>query len=435
LKSFFECSENFAEAVKWRRLLHQHPQPGWLEFYATGFIAEKLSDWGYKVLQGSQIIDAEKRMFVPDCDIMRKAYEKTLATGIKEQYIKTAKGGLTGVVGILRGKEAGPQVAFRFDIDALEIIESQAASHRPNAEGYVSQYSGYAHMCGHDAHVAIGLLLAKYFADNIDQIKGTIKLIFQPDEEKLSGAKAMLAKGVVDDVEYLIGGHVGANLLKVGQIGLVVKNILAVTRSEVIFKGKAIHSTGRPDLGKNALLGVCAAVTNLHAIARHGLGVAMLNVGKIEGGIAWNVVPDQVRFWLETRGVTSEINDYMQEKAREVINGAAKMYGLDFEIKTVTDSPGGSNSVELIDIGTRVAHEIPQITEVVPEVAINASEDFVILANAVQNRGGKAIYLVHGTPVGEGQHSNAFDIDEKVILNAAQFYACLYKTIVNRVNI
>lgn len=430
MKTFFENAENYNEAVKWRRQLHQHPQPAWLEFYATGFIAEKLSGWGYEILQGYQIIDAEKRLFVPESDVIKKEYEKTLALGMEEQYLHSAKDGLTGVVGILKGREAGPVIAFRFDIDGLEITESTAASHRPYAEGFVSKHFGYAHMCGHDSHAATGLLLAKYFADNIEQVKGTIKLIFQPGEEKLCGASAMVPKGIVDDVNYLIGGHVASNLLKIGQIALNVKNMLAIARFEITYKGKAAHSTGRPDQGKNALLGACTAVTNLHAIARHGLGAAMINVGRIEGGVTFNVVPDYTAFWLEIRAATSEINDYMLARVREVISGAAQMYGLEFEIKPIVNAPAGSASPELIEIGTRVAMQTPQIEEVVPEVAINASEDFVVLANAVQNRGGKAIYVIHGTPIGGGQHSNLFDLDEKVILNAAQFYSLFYEELV-----
>lgn len=431
MEVIYDWADYYMEAVKWRRQLHRHPQPAWLEFYATGFIAEKLNDWGYELLLGSQIIDPEKRLFVPQAHVMAQEYKKTLEAGIAEEYILPAKDGLTGVVGILRGREAGPTIAFRFDIDALETTESQEPSHRPNREGYASEHLGYAHMCGHDAHAATGLLLAKYFADNIDEIKGTIKLIFQPDEEKLSGANAIAARGIVDDVSYLVGGHVGANLLKVGQISLNVKNMLAITRSEITFTGRATHSTSRPDQGKNALLGACAAVTNLHAIARHGLGVSMVNVGKIQGGTTWNVIPDTTTFWLETRAVTSEINDYLQEKAHEIVSGAAQMYGVEAAVKQIVHSGAGENSPALIERGTQVARSMPQIIkEVVPEVAINASEDFVALAQAVQKKGGKAIYVIHGTPVGGGQHSNSFEIDEKVILNAALFYSSFYKELV-----
>ena len=430
MKTISKIEKNYQEAVQWRRKLHQHPQPGWLEFYATAFVAEKLSEWGYEIQLGSQIVDSEKRLFVPPTDVIQREYEKTLSIGFDKRFLEPAKDGLTGVVGILKGKEPGPQIAFRFDIDALEMTETTDQDHRANIEGYVSQNLGYAHMCGHDAHTATGLLLARYFAENKDMIKGTIKFIFQPDEEKLSGAKSMVAKDVVDGVDYLIGGHVGANLLKVGQIGLNVSNMLAVTRSEITFKGKAAHSTGRPDQGKNALLGSCTAISNLHAISRHGLGVSMVNVGKIQGGSAWNIIADHVVFWLETRAETSEINDYLQKKAKDIISGAAEMYDLEYETEVVVESKAGINSQELIDLGTAVALELPYITEIVPQVSINASEDFVAFAEEVQRQGGKSLYAIHGTPVGGGQHSISFDIDEKVIFNAATFYASLYESLV-----
>ena len=427
MTDFFALERNYDAAVEWRRQLHRHAQPGWLEFYATGFIAEKLSAWGYDIFLGPQIIAPDKSMFVPPPDVMEREYARTLDSGIKEEYLRPAKGGLTGVVGVLKGNGEGPVIAFRFDIDALEIMESPEQACRAVEGGYISECPGYAHMCGHDAHAATGLLLAQYFAENRETIKGTVKFIFQPDEEKVSGAGAMVARGVVNDVDFLVAGHVGANLLKTGQVSLNVKNMLAVTRYEILFKGSSAHATGRPDQGKNALLGACVAAQNLHAIARHGLGVSMVNVGKIQSGVTFNVIPDTASLLLELRAGTREISDYLQKKTREVVEGAAAMYALEAEMDVAVNLKAGVNHPDLVEIGTRVAETVPYITEIVPSIAINASEDFVVLADAVQNNGGKAIYVIHGTPVGAGQHSVAFDLDEKVILNAACFYVAFYE--------
>ena len=427
LENMLRCFSDWEEtAVSWRRLLHRHAQPGWLEFFATGFIAEKLESWGIEISQGTKILDAEGRLFVPPESVLDREYRRALSAGIDERYLRPARGGLTGVVGVLVGAQPGPHVAFRFDIDALEIQESKEMSNRANREGYASIYPGYSHMCGHDAHIVTGLLLARYLSEHREAIRGRISLIFQPNEEALAGARAMIRRGVTDGVDYLIGGHVAANLWKVGQIGLNVKNILAVVRSKVRMKGVPAHSTGRPDLGKNALLGACTAVTNLHAIARHGEGVGILNVGKIEGGISWNVIPDDVTIWLETRAETTEINNYMQRRAQEIIKGAAAMFDLSYTIEKVVESVSCKNSPELVAMGTEAARLVPGIEEVVPEVSVNASEDFALLAEAVGKKGGKTLYAIHGTPVAGGQHSDSFDLDERVILNAARFYAVLY---------
>jgi len=423
-------SDREETSIAWRRLLHRHAQPGWLEFFATGFIAEKLDTHGIRLFQGARIVDEGERLFVPPEAVLDREYQRALDAGIDEKYLKPARGGLTGVVGVVEGTKPGPHVAFRFDIDALEIQESRDTSNRANREEYASVYPGYSHMCGHDAHVVTGLLLALYFSEHAEKVRGRVSFIFQPNEEGLAGAAAMMRRGVVDGVDYLIGGHVGANLWKVGQIGLNVRNILAVARSKVCMKGTPAHSTGRPDLGKNALLGACAAVTNLNAIARHGEGAGFLNVGKIEGGISWNIIPDDVTFWLETRAETTEINSYMQRRALEIIKGAAGMFELNYVVEKIVESVSCKNSPELVEMGMDAARRITSIEEVVPEVSVNASEDFALLAEAVLKKGGKALYAIHGTPVAGGQHSDSFDLDERVILNAARFYTALYDRLV-----
>jgi aminobenzoyl-glutamate utilization protein A len=422
-------ASHYPDAVQWRRELHRNPQPAWVEFYSTGFIAEKLSAWGYEVLQGESIIDAKTRLVVPSAETLQAEYDRALKAGIKEQFIAPAKGGLTGAVGVLKGASPGPTVAFRFDIDSLEVLESSASSHRPAAEGFVSQNRGYGHMCGHDAHTAIGLLLALYFAENRDRIKGSVKFLFQPNEENLGGAKTMMAKGLVDDVDFLFGAHVGINLKETGQIGLNVIDWLAMSRFEVTYTGRATHAAIQPNEGKNALLGACAAVTNLYAIARHRAGASRVNVGVLQAGTTWNIIPDRAYFRMETRGVSNEINEYMVQKAYEVLEGAAKMYDLGLEIKPATSCVAALNSPQLIELGTRVAKSLPSVKQVVPLCSTNGSEDMCVLMQRVQQRGGQALEVLLGTPLGGGHHSTTFDVDEQVIRNGAEFFAAMYDAV------
>jgi len=423
-------ASHYPDAVEWRRELHRHPQPAWLEFYSTGFVAKKLSAWGYEVLQGERIIDAGKRLVVPDEETLQAEYQRALKDGIKEEFVAPAKGGFTGAVGVINGASPGPTVAFRFDIDSLEILESSDRSHRPAAEGFASQYRGYAHMCGHDAHTALGLLLALHFAENRNRIKGTIKLLFQPNEENLGGAKTMVEKGLLDDVDYLFGAHVGINLKEIGQIGLNVIDWLAMSRFEVTYTGRATHAAVRPNEGKNALLGACAAITNLYAIAPHSAGASRVNVGFVQAGTTWNIIPEKAYFRMETRGLTNEINEYMVQRAREVLEGAAKMYGLNLEIKPATTCVAAFNSPELIELGTRIAKTLPSVKQIAPVCSTNGSEDMCVLMERVQQRGGQALEVLLGTPFGGGHHSNSFDLDEKVIQNGAEFFAAMYDAVV-----
>lgn len=413
---------NYAAATAWRRQLHQNPQPAWLEFYATAFVAEKLAAWGYELQMGKDIINADKLMLLPDPAKLEEEYRRALNAGANETYLKPARGGLTGVVATLRGAQPGPVIGFRFDIDANEITEANDEGHYPVRAGFVSQNPGYAHMCGHDAHTAIGLLVAKCLADHRAQLRGTVKLIFQPNEENLSGAAAMVGKGVVDDLDYLLGGHVGVALKQLGQFSCRIHSMMALSRFEVTFTGRSAHAALRPDEGKNALQGACAAISNLYAIPRHGSGETRINVGYHQGGTGWNVIPDKAYFRMETRGVSNETNGYMVAKAREVIEGAAKMYGLEYEIKPAAVCGAGANLPKMIDLAEQTARKLEWVEEVVPDCAFNGSEDVTVFMDRVQEKGGKALFVLFGTPIHEGHHNCRFDLDEKVIGNAAEFF-------------
>jgi aminobenzoyl-glutamate utilization protein A len=425
-------AHHYPEAVQWRRALHRCPQPSWLEFYATAFVAEKLSEWGYEIRMGQDIMAKEKQLLLPDPPKLQEEYERALKAGVREEFLAPARGGFTGVVAVLKGDLPGPTVGFRFDIDSNEVMESPDASHLPAREGFLSQNPGYAHMCGHDAHTATGLLLARHFADNRPKLKGRVKLIFQPNEENLSGAAAMIAKGMVDDLDYLIGGHVGLALQKLGQISFNIHSFMALSRFEVTFTGRPIHAAVRPDQGKNALLGSCAAITNLYAIARHGLGATRINVGFHQAGSTWNVIPEKAYFRMETRGVSNELNEYMVEKSREVIEGAAKMYGLSVEMKPAAVAGVAENSPELMALAEQASRNLPSVQEIVPSCAFNASEDVTLMMERVQHRGGKALFVLFGTPVHGGHHNSTFDVDEGVMKNAAEFFAALYQEVTGK---
>ncbi len=418
---------NFPEAVEWRRALHKCPQPSWLEFFATAFVAEKLSGWGYDVRQGRDVIAEDKQLLLPDPATLQTEYERALKAGADEKFLSPARGGFTGIIAILKGELPGPTMGFRFDIDSNEVTETHDQTHHPARQGFISQNPGYAHMCGHDIHMATGLLLAKYFADNRKTLKGTVKFLFQPNEENLSGAAAMIEKGHVDDLNYLVGGHIGLALKETGHICFNIHSFMALSRFEVTFTGRPTHAAASPEQGKNAMLGACNAVTNLYAISRHSKGATRMNVGVLQAGSTWNVIAEKAYFRMETRGVTNELNDYMVEKSREVIEGAAKMYGLSVEMKPAAQAVVAESSPELIAVAERVAATLPSVKQVVPSAPFNASEDVTLMMERVHQKGGKALFALFGTPTHGGHHNSTFDADEIVIRNAAEFYAALQK--------
>ncbi|MZI95347.1 amidohydrolase [Vibrio sp. CAIM 722] len=426
-----ELLEQFETAQQWHRDLHRHPQPGWLEFYSTATVAEKLANWGYEIFQGTDIIDGSHRLFVPPSEVLEQEYQAALDYGANAKYLAPAKGGLTGVVGVITGNEPGPTVAYRFDIDCLRITESTDPSRKAVQEEYVSCHPGFAHMCAHDINTCTGLMLAHYFAQHREQIKGSIKFIFQPDEEGLSGARTMIPKGVLDGVDYLMGGHVASNMPQAGSFSPKSTNILAVKRWKFRFIGQAAHSTGQPHLGKNALLGAANATLNLHAIAPHSAGTGRVNVGKIDGGDSWNIIAPLAELWVEIRASTDEVFNYLNQRVESIMQASADLYELGLDTELVVESLAGKNSPEMEALAAEVGHELSLIHDVVDEHAVNASEDFTLLADYVQSQGGQSVYVIHGTPVEGGLHSNALDVDERVMVNAAAIYGGMYLKLVH----
>ena len=417
---------HYAEAVEWRRMMHKCPQPSWLEFFSTALVAEKLTEWGYEVKMGRDIVAADKLLLLPDKEKLEEEYQRALKAGAKEKYLAPARGGFTGVVATLKGSRPGPVVGFRFDIDSNEVDETDDPGHLPNQLGFASKNPGYGHACGHDAHTAIGLLLAKCFVESRADLCGTVKFIFQPNEENLSGAAAMVDKGVVDDLDYLFSGHVGVGLGVLGHISLDVKGFLALSRFEVTFTGRSAHSAGNPEKGKNALHGAAAAISNLLGIARNSQGATRVNVGTIQAGTTWNVIPEKAYFRMETRGETDETNEYMVKRSFEIIEGAAKMHDLQYEIKPAAVCFGGKNSQDMIVLAEQVAKKLSSVKEIVPVWNLSGSEDCTVFMDRVQKRGGKALYAVFGTPTFGGQHNSKFNIDEKVIANGAEFLLAMH---------
>ena len=166
-----------------------------------------------------------------------------------------------------------------------------------------------------------------------DQLHGTVKLIFQPSEEGVRGAKSIVANGHLDEVDYLLGSHTTGMNAEGSDISPGSHGSLASFKYDVTFRGMAAHAGGSPHLGKNALLAASSAVLNLYAIPRHGAGASHINVGRLIAGSGRNVIADEAKMELEIRGATTEINDYMTSYATKILENAADMYGCSCDIK------------------------------------------------------------------------------------------------------
>ena len=174
-----------------RRDFHRHAEAGWEEFRTASLVARRLSDLGYEVLAGRQVIRDEDRMGLPSAEALEASWQRAVEQGGDREYLDLVRGGFTGVVGILENGD-GPTIGIRCDMDSLAMTESRSEAHRPVREGFVSVNENAAHTCGHDAHTSLGLGLAQVLMRLKDSIRGRVKLIFQPAEEGVRGAKSMV---------------------------------------------------------------------------------------------------------------------------------------------------------------------------------------------------------------------------------------------------
>ncbi|SMD12251.1 amidohydrolase [Sporomusa malonica] len=407
------------QLVNCRRDLHKHAETAWTEFRTAAIVAETLTRLGYQVAVGEEVIDAEVMMGVPSQQELINHQERAIAQGADPNWVGRMQGGKTGVMGVMHFVQPGPVVAFRFDMDANDVVEAMLEEHRPWREGFASVNSGAMHACGHDGHTSIGLTLAEVLAEMKNVFAGTVKLIFQPAEEGVRGAKAMVSRGIVDDVDFFVGLHVGIGLKQMGTMTCNTVGFLATTKLDAVYTGVPAHAGAAPETGQNALLAAATAALNLHAISRHSQGASRINVGVLQAGTGRNVIPDQAILKLETRGTTSEINDYMYQRAIRILEAAAAMH----DVKLVLSPMGGAancdNNPILVERLQQVAEKSNLFESILPEGDIGGSEDCTYFMERVQQKGGQAAYLMVGTELAAGHHDSRFDFDEDSLVRAA----------------
>ncbi|CVK20346.1 amidohydrolase [Sporomusa sphaeroides] len=417
--NFVALAEKLTEkTIARRRDFHKYPESAWTEFRTAAIVADTLSALGYQVLAGDEVIDAQAMMGVPAAAELERHAKRALAQGAKPQWVDKLQGGKTGVIGVLTCAKPGPTVGLRFDMDANDVVEAEDVSHRPFKEGFASVNRGAAHACGHDGHTAVGLAVAEILASVKEQLSGTIKLIFQPAEEGVRGARAMSVKGVVDDVDYFLGLHLGFNTKQTGQLACRIEGFLATTKLDAIFTGVPAHAGAAPEAGRNALLAAAAAALNLHAIARHSQGPTRINVGQLEAGTGRNVLPANAIIKLETRGTTSALNEYMFTESQRIIKAAADMYGVQVETREMGGAAGAENDLCLVERVEKVAAGLGIFKEIMPSCYFGASEDCTYFMERVQQRGGKAAYIMIGAALVAGHHDSRFDFDEAALTEA-----------------
>ncbi|MBL8697039.1 MAG: amidohydrolase [Alphaproteobacteria bacterium] len=404
--------------IAMRRDFHQHPELGFTEFRTASIVAERLKGLGYSVRLGRDVMDPDTMYGKPRPDQLEKEMKRALSEGGVASWVDRMAGGMTGVVGELK-RGPGPVVAFRFDIDALPIVEETTREHLPFVRGFASRHPGVMHACGHDGHTAIGLAVAEAAAAMGDRWRGTLKLIFQPAEEGGRGALPMVKAGVVEDADYFFAAHLGCNLPS-GTIAAAVEKLLFSTKLDVTYRGRSAHAANNPQDGRNALLAGASCALALHAIARHGSEQTHVNVGRMVAGTARNAIAADCTMLVEVRGESDDSLGYMETRAQDIIEGTARQWNVAHSIERMGRTIGEPTDATSQALVTEIARTLPDVKNIVPSWNAGGSDDACYFIRRMHERGKYGAYFVVGSSLAAGHHATSFEFQEPDIAIGVQ---------------
>lgn len=405
-----------------RRELHRHAESGFSEFWTTAFLAQRLSAAGCAVRVGEDVIAREARFGVPAPHVQEARLAAARAQGADAAWLERM-GGLTGLIVDIR-PDLPLLTALRFDIDAVDVAESLSPEHGPAREDFHSLNEGHSHACGHDGHAAIGFGTALELMRRRDSLRHNVRLIFEPAEEGLRGASAMVDAGTVQGARYFFSAHIGVNARRPHELVCGTEGFLASTKFDVEFFGRAAHAGAEPHAGHDSVLAASSAVLALHAIPRHGEGETRIAVGRIEGGTGRNVIASYAKLVCETRGSSTAVNDWMFEQACRIIEHTAAMYGQDFRITRMGGGGAAVSDADVCEVVRQAALSIPYFHPELIRIMGRGygADDACTFLEAVQTQGGTGAYAQIGSHLPAGHHSPDFDFDETLLLPAVELF-------------
>ncbi len=362
---------SYEELTEIRHYLHQHPELSGKEYQTTAFLKDRLEGLGIRVL---------------------------------ESGLKT---GLIAEIG-----SGHPVVALRADIDALPILEQTGLP-------YQSQNPGVMHACGHDFHQTSLLGAASLLKEKEDQLDGTIRLIFQPAEEISEGATEVLATGLLEDVQGIIGFH-NMPQLKAGQLTLNAGAMMAgVEKFKVTVTGVSSHAA-RPDLGADTVTAVTTMVQNLQLLISRTVSpfeTAVLSITHLDVGSTWNVLPKSGYFEGTIRSFNPSLQRELKERFISIVRHTAKSLGVDVTFEWGVTPPVTFNDEEL----TQVVWEASQdLAEVLPANPSTAGEDFAFYQERIP--GVFAFIGSNGDPDAPDLHHDHMTIDDAAFQVSVPYY-------------
>lgn len=342
----------------------------------------------------------------------------------------------TGVTGYLEGKKDGKTIMLRADMDALRMQEE-------NDIEYKSIRNGIAHMCGHDAHIAIVLGCAIVLSKIKEKLNGNVLFLFQPAEELSSGgASKMVKEGVLKkyNVSCAIAGHMWDEI-ESGKIGLKYGSVTASPDQIFItIKGRGGHAA-QPQKAVDPLSIACQVYMALQTIVSRKLDpviekeAAVLSITMINGGKVQNIIPDNVEMSGTCRVFSHSMRDFMEEGIERIVKGVCDAHGASYKFEYRRLHPPVINSSRIVDLIKDASEEIVGVDNLIIEDSPGMiGEDFSYFLEKVDGA-----YIKIGTYNKEKGfvhplHSNKFNIDEDVIPNAIAVFSNIVNLYLNNTN-
>jgi hippurate hydrolase len=365
-----------------RRDLHAHPEIGFEETRTSGIVAEKLAQWGVEVHRGI---------------------------------------GGTGVVGVLKGRGNGPRrVGLRADMDALPMEEKTNLPWRSTIPGRV-------HGCGHDGHTTILLGAARYLAETRD-FDGTAVFIFQPAEEGLGGARAMLADGLFQrfPCDEVYGLHNAPDLAPNKVVSMAGRAMAGADFFDIAIRGYGSHGA-MPSLSRDPVMVATALAQALQTIVSRNINpheATVLSITQIHAGSAYNVIPDEARLAGTMRAFSDASRELMRKRMRAIAAGLAASFEVEISVdirdifSVLENSP--EHSARVAEVAREIVGADNVSTAPSPKMG---SEDFADMLRAVP---GAYFWLGHAgsTPV----HNPGFTLDDGILPVGASLFARLIET-------
>ncbi|HTW50966.1 MAG TPA: M20 aminoacylase family protein [Stellaceae bacterium] len=376
-----EVMDNLEELTQIRRDIHAHPELGFEEERTADIVAAKLKEFGCEVHRG-------------------------LAT--------------TGVVGTIRRGNSLKAIGLRADMDCLPMQELNEFAHR-------STHDGKMHACGHDGHTTMLLGAAKYLAKT-KNFDGTVHFIFQPGEEGHGGGRVMVEQGLFEkfpcDVVFAMHNKPG---IPIGNFASKAGPMLAATdRFDIRVRGHGVHAA-YPHGGIDPFVCASQIVTALQSIVARNIDPidsAIVTVGFMHGGTAYNVIPDEVHIGGTVRTFRTQTQDLVERRMNEIVQGTAAACGATATFDFRRGYPPTVNHAAQVDFACDVAAEISGDDKVNRDVSPTmGGEDFSYMLKAVP---GAMVWLGNGP--GEGGcflHNAKYDFNDSALPYGVSFFVRL----------